>query len=337
MTLDAFDYHLPEELIAQEPLADRAGSRLLVLEKGSGRVRHQAFRDVVELLRPGDTLVMNDTRVTALRLMGHKTTGAEVEALLLNDAPEPFAFVALMRPGKRLQPGSRVEFAEGLVATVLNDLGEGRKTLQFDPAPDFHEKLKTFGKVPLPPYIGKELHEPERYQTVYAQTGGSSAAPTAGLHFTQEILAALAEKGVDLAWVTLDVGLDTFRPVQVDNIADHKMHGERCAISEETAEKVNGSKGRVIAVGTTSVRTLETHAVGRKRVLAGEKISELFIYPGYEWKVVDAMFTNFHMPKTTMLLMLSALTGGEALMAAYAEAVRERYRFLSFGDSMFIE
>lgn len=336
MRLEDFDYHLPERLIAQEPLEDRAASRLLHLARGTGEVQHRNFREVPDLLREGDVLVMNDTRVTALRLMGHKPTGAEVEALLLEDAPEPYAFIALMRPGKRLQPGSQVEFAEGLVATVLEDLGDGKKKIRFEPIPDFHVRLQQFGKVPLPPYIGKDLDAPERYQTVYAATGGSSAAPTAGLHFTHEILQTLEARGVRLAKVTLDVGIDTFRPVMVENIADHKMHGERCRVSEETAETVNSAAGRVIAVGTTSVRTLETHAVGPRRVAPGETISHLFITPGYEWKIVHGMFTNFHLPKTTMMMMISALVSKEQLMEAYAQAVEREYRFLSFGDSMLI-
>lgn len=334
--LSDYDYHLPERLIAQTPLEDRAASRLLCLHRHTGAVVHRAFKDVVDILHEGDLLVVNNTRVTSLRLLGQKTTGAAVEALLLRHLPHPGGFVALMKPGRRLKPGDQVDFGLGLLATVGENLVEGEKEVFFEPSPDLGQRLDEAGRAPLPPYIHESLDDKERYQTVYAQVGGSAAAPTAGLHFTPEILAALAEKGVDRAEVTLDVGIDTFRPVQVEDLKDHQMHGERCAISEEVAEKVATAKGRVIAVGTTSVRTLESFAIGPRRLRVGEKNSQLFITPGFPWQVVDAMFTNFHLPKTTMLMMVSALCSRESLMTAYAEAVQEEYRFLSFGDSMFV-
>lgn len=331
--LSDYDYDLPEELIAQTPLPDRSASRLLHLSTGS--VTHRTFRDVVGLLHEGDLLVMNDTRVSAVRLLGEKSTGAAVEALLL-DSPAPYLYRALMKPGRRLQPGSQLSFGDGLDAVVVRDLGEGQKEIRFEPQSDFSERLEARGTVPLPPYIHEKLEDKERYQTVYATYQGSAAAPTAGLHFTHEILAALSAKGVQMAKVTLHVSLDTFRPVQVEDPRDHRMHGERCVMSPETASAVSNSQGRIIAVGTTSVRTLESFAVGKRQVEPGEKNSNLFIYPGFDWKVVEGMFTNFHMPKTTMMMMISALAGRDAVMSAYAEAVQERYRFLSFGDSMLI-
>lgn len=332
MRLDAFDYPLPEELIAQEPLADRAGSRLMHLELDSGRVVHRTFRDCVDLLREGDLLVMNDTRVTARRVFGEKPTGGRVELLLLRPTG-PDTFWCLAKPGRRLQVGASV-VVEGLKGEVLEVDGEGLRLVAFEPGAG--RILSSAGEAPLPPYIHARLADEERYQTVYAASPGSAAAPTAGLHFTAEVLAALAAKGVGTARVTLDVSLDTFRPVTAETAAEHTMHGEVCRVGEETAEAVNGCRGRVVAVGTTSVRTLESFAVGARRVEAGEQLSKLFITPGYTFRVVDGMFTNFHMPRTTMLLMLAAMTGEGVLRDAYAEAVRERYRFLSFGDSMLI-
>lgn len=330
-----FDYELPEELIAQEPLADRAGSRLLHLEKGTGRVWHRGFRDCVELLEAGDLLVMNDTRVSAIRLFGEKPTGGSVEALLLREESAG-RFVGLAKPGRRLRLGAEVEFEGGLRARVVEEREEGLRVFLFEGLEGWREELGRVGRVPLPPYIRSVLRDKERYQTVIASVPGSAAAPTAGLHFTGEILDCLAKKGVSLARVTLDVGLDTFRPVSGELVWDHEMHGERCVVGAETAAAVRECRGRVVAVGTTSVRTLETMAVGRRMVEPGERVSRLFISPGYEWQVVDGMFTNFHMPRTTMLLMISALAGRESVMGAYGEAVRERYRFLSFGDSMLI-
>lgn len=333
--LSDYDYDLPEELIAQTPLADRAASKLLWLDRATGEIKDHAFREVPSILREGDLLVWNDTRVTALRLHGQKPTGAAVEALLLRKTG-PGVYSALVKPGKRLKPGSTIEFEDGLVATVSRELDEPVKELRFDPLPDLEERLRRAGQVPLPPYIHQKLVDPERYQTVYAHSGGSAAAPTAGLHFTPELIQQLKGQGIQMANVTLDVSLDTFRPVTSENLEEHKMHGEICRISEETALAVANCKGRIIAVGTTTARTLESFATGPKNVQAGEKATTIFIRPGYKWQIVDGMFTNFHMPKTTMMMMISALAGRSKVMEAYHHATQHGYRFLSFGDSMLI-
>lgn len=333
--LDLFDYHLPESRIAQEPLSDRAASKLLWLHRDTGEVEHLAFRDVTRILQRGDLLVMNDTRVTALRLFGKKSTGAAIELLLLREIA-PGTFEVLAKPGRRLMPGARLEMDEGLRAEVVEHIGAGRKLIRFDDDTELQHKLSAAGKVPLPPYITKDLSDKERYQTVYAKVGGSAAAPTAGLHFTPEILQELSGRGVQTATVTLNVGLDTFRPISSGNLDEHVMHGETCSVSAETARAVGACKGRVVAVGTTSTRTLETFAVGPRELRAGETESRLFIRPGYQFQVVDGMFTNFHMPRTTMLVMLSALAGRDNVMKAYEEALQNDYRFLSFGDSMLI-
>lgn len=326
--LTDYDYHLPESQIAQVPLADRSASRLLVLDRDTGTVRHQAFADLVNLLHPGDLLVMNDTRVTARRLSGKRPTGGHVEALLLKRRTD-LLWEALLRPAKRLKVGSEIAFEQSH-ATVEEDLGDGKRLLRFDSDPS------DAGEVPLPPYIGVAIADPERYQTVYASKGGSAAAPTAGLHFTDTLLDALRAKGVAIAHVTLDVGLDTFRPVQSERIAEHEMHGERCSVPEETGRAIEACTGRVIAVGTTTVRTLESMAIGVRRVRAGEMTTKIFIRPGYRFQAVDGMITNFHMPRTSMLMMLSAFAGRENVLRAYVEAIVEGYRFLSFGDSMLI-
>ena len=332
--LSDYDYLLPESLIAQTPLDDRSASRLLHLPLDGGPVRHRLFTDVPEILREGDLLVLNDTRVSALRLRGRKPTGAEVEALLLSE-PTSGTFVALMRPGKRLRTGARVLF-DDLQATIEAELPDGMRRLRFDPHPMLSTRLHEIGTVPLPPYIHTALPDAERYQTVIAHVPGSAAAPTAALHFTPELLGALQARGVEIATVTLSVGLDTFRPVEKEDLAGHVMHGEVCEVSPETADAVARCRGRIVAVGTTSVRTLETFAVGPRRLATGRRDSKLFIRPGFEWRIVDGMFTNFHLPKTTMLMMLSAMVGRDRLFAAYAEAVEARYRFLSFGDSMLL-
>jgi S-adenosylmethionine:tRNA ribosyltransferase-isomerase len=324
------DYLLPEELIAQTPLEDRAASRLLHLDKVTGRIQHLHFRDCLTLLHPGDLLVLNDTRVTALRLYGRRATGAHVEALLLRE-DSPGTYEALTKPAKKLKLDEVVDFEDGLLGTIKADLGEGRKLIQFaDP-----QQLDQVGRAPLPPYIRASLADRSRYQTVYAETPGSAAAPTAGLHFTPEILQQLKNKGVETARVTLDVSLDTFRPM-TGSLDDHVMHGERASIPEETARQIHQATGRIIAVGTTTTRTLETRALGRREVSPGDFYTRIFIRPGYSFRVIDGMFTNFHMPKTTMLLMISALAGESAIETAYQEAVALRYRFLSFGDSMLI-
>lgn len=332
LLLRDYDYHLPEELIAQTALEDRAASRLFVLPK-QGDFQHRQFRDVTSLLTPGDLLVLNDTRVTARRLFGHRAgTGGAIELLLLSEV-SPKVFIAMAKPGRRLRPGSIVELSDGAQAHILADLQDGLKQVELRADEGWVERV---GLVPLPPYIHAQLMNPERYQTVYATHGGSAAAPTAGLHFTPEILSQLRAMGVETAHVTLDVSIDTFRPVTAEDLKDHVMHGETCRISAVAQEKINAAKGRIIAVGTTSVRTLESFAVGPRKVRSGEMSSKLFIYPGFEYQVIDGMFTNFHLPKTTMMLMLSALVGRERLMSAYEVAVAERYRFLSFGDSMLI-
>lgn len=333
MRLSDFDYDLPEELIAQTPLEDRAASRLLVLDKETGEIQHKTFRDMTEFLHPGDLLVMNDTRVTALRLFGERTTGGKVEALLLSG--KNGRYEALMKPGKKMKPGEKVEFEGGLSATVIEDLEAGKKLIEFAQE-DAQARLKRAGRVPLPPYVHDALQDPERYQTVYSETGGSAAAPTAGLHFTTTLLNELEVKGVKTAKVSLDVSIDTFRPVMTDDIEDHEMHGERCSLSEETATAINECKGRIIAVGTTTARTLESFASGLRKVTRGETDTKIFITPGYEFQVVDGMLTNFHMPRTTMLMMISALAGRENIMKAYRRAIEEEYRFLSFGDAMLI-
>ncbi|MCU0316604.1 MAG: tRNA preQ1(34) S-adenosylmethionine ribosyltransferase-isomerase QueA [Fimbriimonadaceae bacterium] len=335
MRVEDLDYFLPPELIAQEPLADRTASRLLHLDRKWGHVHHRQFRDCLSLLEAGDLLVMNNTRVTALRLLGHRPTGGQVEALLLKEVKDG-SFIALTKPAKKLAPGSKILFGEDLMAEVREDLGEGQKLIQFDTQSDWRKKVDVIGLAPLPPYIRHTLSDRERYNTVYASVPGSAAAPTAGLHFTPEILDQLQEKGVKLAHVSLDVSIDTFRPVQSESVEDHVMHGEVCRVPEETVRAVSECQGRIIAVGTTSVRTLESFATGPRQIRSGEMVSRLFIVPSYKYQVVDGMFTNFHMPRTTMLLMLAALVGPDSLFEAYRQAVESRYRFLSFGDSMLI-
>lgn len=323
------DYDLPEDRIAQSPLADRAASKLLWLHRDSGRIEDRAFREVVQILQPGDLLVVNDTRVTAKRLLGQKASGGRVEALLLRDLGEG-RFEALVRPAKRLRVGTPIFFDE-IRATVEVELPEGRRELRFETEP----ALERFGEVPLPPYIHARLADPERYQTVYGKRAGSAAAPTAGLHFTPAILADLQAGGVNVASVTLDVGLDTFRPISGEP-EGHEMHGETCEVPPETAEAIERAKGRIVAVGTTTVRTLESLATGRRQVEPGRRETRLFITPGFPFQVVDGMFTNFHMPRTTMLLMIGAMAGPEAIHSAYLHALASEYRFLSFGDSMLI-
>lgn len=333
--LSDYDYDLPESAIAQRPLEDRASSRLLWLHKDTGAVEHRVFRDIVDILESGDLLVLNNTRVTAFRLFGQKPSGGKVELLALKQIDEA-AFDCLLKPGRRLQPGATIEFSGDLHAVVEENLAEGRKRVRFVSSGDVRSVIASLSAVPLPPYIHTALQERERYQTVYASVPGSAAAPTAGLHFTKEILGGLQAKGVKTAWVTLDVGIDTFRPVQAHDPSEHPIHGEICELPVETAKAIEGCKRRIIAVGTTSVRTLETFAIDKRKVEIGRRDTKLFIRPGYDFKVIDGMFTNFHMPRTTMLMMISALAGREAVMSAYDDAVASGYRFLSFGDSMLI-
>jgi len=333
--LSDYDYVLPEDLIAQTPLAVRDESRLLVLNKESGEVAHRAFVDVLEILKPGDLLVLNDTRVSGVRLFGHRRTGGAVELLLLEEVAQG-RYRAMGKPAKKLPPGEVILFEDLPSAVVIEDIGNGQKLIEFADAVGLVQKLDAIGTVPLPPYIHESLEDRERYQTVYGSNRGSAAAPTAGLHFTTQLLARLRANGVGVEFVTLHVGIDTFRPVMVEDLREHKMHGERCVVSTRTAEAIEICTGRIIAVGTTTVRSLESFAVGRRLVRSGEMSTQIFIQPGFEFQIVDGMFTNFHLPKTTMLMMISALASREMVLAAYESAIQERYRFLSFGDSMLI-
>ncbi len=334
-----FWYDLPEELIAQTPLEQRDSSRLLVLDKATGAVTHRHFYDIVEHLNPGDCLVMNDSRVLPARLLGHRPTGGAVELLLLRDLGDK-KWECLAKPGRKLQAGQEVVFGNGeLTATILQVEDDGNRVVQFCYEGIFLEVLERLGKMPLPPYIKAELQDQERYQTVYSREVGSAAAPTAGLHFTNDLLDTIRAKGVKTAFVTLHVGLGTFRPVKAEQITDHHMHSELCMISAETAEILNATKsagGRVICVGTTSCRTLESIVNADGTFEAKSKWTDIFIYPGYEFKAMDGLITNFHLPESTLVMLVSAFAGREAVLAAYEEAVRERYRFFSFGDAMAI-
>lgn len=335
-----FYFNLPEELIAQDPLEDRASSRMLVLHKGTGETGHHVFRDILQYLQPGDCLVLNNTKVIPARLLGQKAdTGAGVEVLLLKRR-ENDIWETLVKPGKKCRPGTGLVFGEGLLrATVLETVEEGNRLVQFHYEGIFEEVLDRLGEMPLPPYITHKLKDKNRYQTVYAKYEGSAAAPTAGLHFTRELLSQIEKKGIETAYVTLHVGLGTFRPVKADNILEHHMHSEYYQVSEEAAEKINRAKergGRVVCVGTTSCRTVESAAAQDGHVEAGCGNTEIFIYPGYRFKVLDALITNFHLPESTLVMLVSALAGRENVLAAYEEAIREKYRFFSFGDAMLI-
>ena len=334
-----FYFDLPPELIAQTPLERRDGSRLLCLDKRTGEWEHRHFYDLPELIRPGDCLVMNDSRVIPARLFGTRPTGGSVEVVLLRDLGGG-DWECLTRPGRKTPPGTELSFGKGeLTAQVVRAEADGNKVLHFRYEGIFLEILEKLGQMPLPPYIKEKLDDPERYQTVYSRDPGSAAAPTAGLHFTKELLQTLRDKGVEQAFVTLHVGLGTFRPVKEDNIEDHPMHSEFCMIPEETAEKINRTRaagGRIISVGTTSCRTLESFAREDGTVPASSGWTDIFIYPGYRFKAVDGLITNFHLPESTLIMLVSALAGREHILAAYEEAVRERYRFFSFGDAMFI-
>ena len=334
-----FYYDLPEELIAQTPLQQRDRSRLLALDRVSGQVSHKHFYDIGEYLNPGDCLVMNDSRVLPARLLGHRPSGGAVEVLLLRDLGEG-RWECLCKPGRKMQAGHQVIFGNGeLTATVAEVREDGNRVVQFHFEGIFLEVLERLGKMPLPPYIKEELQDQERYQTVYSRQIGSAAAPTAGLHFTDELLEKIRQKGVTTAFVTLHVGLGTFRPVKAEEITDHHMHSELCMISEETAQLLNKTKekgGRIICVGTTSCRTLESLVGQDGAFTAGSKWTEIFIYPGYEFKAMDGLITNFHLPESTLVMLVSAFAGREKVLAAYEEAVREHYRFFSFGDAMLI-
>lgn len=340
MKTSDFYYELPEELIAQDPLEDRSNSRLLVFNKESGDVSHHIFKDIVEYLREGDCLVINDTKVLPARLIGSKIgTDAKIEVLLLK-RKENNIWETLVKPGKKAKVGAKISFGNGLlVGEVVGIVEEGNRLIQFSYEGIFEEILDQLGQMPLPPYITHQLEDKNRYQTVYATHTGSAAAPTAGLHFTPELLKQIEEKGVRIARVTLHVGLGTFRPVKVENILEHHMHSEFYMVEEDQAAIINETKkngGRVICVGTTSCRTVES-ATGEDGILkAGNGWTEIFIYPGYQFKILDALITNFHLPESTLLMLVSALAGKDNVMAAYEEAVKERYRFFSFGDAMFI-
>lgn len=340
MKTSDFYYDLPPELIAQTPLDRRDGSRLLTLSKETGETGHLHFYDLPGLLRAGDCLVLNDSRVLPARLLGHREpTGGAAEVLLLIDRGEKI-WECLVRPGKKLKPGTRLSFGGGvLTAEIVDEVEGGNRLVRFDYEGIFLETLERLGKMPLPPYIKEELSDPERYQTVYSREVGSAAAPTAGLHFTKELLAQLEAMGVDLAYVTLHVGLGTFRPVKAEEITDHEMHGEFCMISAEAAEKINRAKargGRVICVGTTSCRTIESWASEDGAMKESAGWTSIYIYPGYRFKVLDGLITNFHLPESTLVMLVSALAGREHVLSAYREAVEQRYRFFSFGDAMFI-
>lgn len=335
-----FYFDLPQELIAQDPLEDRSSSRLLCLDKNTGKTTHKIFRDVITFLKPGDCLVLNNTKVIPARLLGEREgTGAHVEVLLLK-RKEKDVWETLVRPGKKCKPGTRLVFGNGLLrAEVLDTVEEGNRLIQFSYEGIFEEVLDQLGEMPLPPYITHKLQDKNRYQTVYAKYDGSAAAPTAGLHFTRELLAEIEAKQVHIAYVTLHVGLGTFRPVKEDDILKHHMHSEYYEITPETADLINTTKkngGRIICVGTTSTRTIESAADDKGIVHAGSGNTEIFIYPGYRFKVLDGLITNFHLPESTLVMLVSALAGREHVLDAYREAVELKYRFFSFGDAMFI-
>lgn len=334
-----FWYDLPEELIAQTPLEKRDASRLMVLDKENGTVQHKHFYDIYDYLQPGDCLVMNDSRVLPARLLGQRPTGGAVEVLLLRDLGNK-CWECLVKPGRKMQVGQQVSFGNGELTAVVREIREdGNRVVEFSYEGIFLEVLERLGKMPLPPYIKAELADQERYQTVYSKAVGSAAAPTAGLHFTRELLDKLRKKGVSTAFVTLHVGLGTFRPVKVEDVSNHHMHSELCMISQETADILNRTKqagGRVICVGTTSCRTLESLCREDGTFTEDSKWTDIFIYPGYRFKAMDALITNFHLPESTLVMLVSAFAGKEHILNAYAKAVEEKYRFFSFGDAMFI-
>ncbi|MCI8606736.1 MAG: tRNA preQ1(34) S-adenosylmethionine ribosyltransferase-isomerase QueA [Hungatella sp.] len=340
MNVSDFNFELPQELIAQDPLEERSSSRLLVLHKNTGETEHRSFRDLKSYLQKGDCLVINDTKVIPARLYGvREETGAKIEVLLLKRR-EGDVWETLVKPGKKARPGTRLSFGDGLLKGTVTDVAEeGNRLIRFFYEGIFEEILDRLGQMPLPPYITHELKDKNRYQTVYAKHDGSAAAPTAGLHFTEELLEEIRDMGVEIAHVTLHVGLGTFRPVKVENILDHHMHSEFYMVEEEEAKKVNRAKregGRVICVGTTSCRTLES-ATGEDGILkAGSGWTDIFIYPGYRFKILDCLVTNFHLPESTLVMLVCALAGREQVLGAYEEAIKERYRFFSFGDAMFI-
>ena len=340
MRKEDFNFDLPEELIAQDPLEDRSSSRLLVLDKETGKTEHHVFREIIDYLEAGDCLVINDTKVIPARLIGSKIgTDAKIEVLLLK-RKENDVWETLVKPGKKAKIGTRISFGDGLlVGEVVDIVEEGNRLIHFEYEGIFEEILDRLGQMPLPPYITHQLEDKNRYQTVYAKHSGSAAAPTAGLHFTKELLKQIEDMGVKIAHVTLHVGLGTFRPVKVENVLDHHMHSEFYVVEEAEAKKVNDTKaagGRVICVGTTSCRTVESASTEDGILQAKTGWTDIFIYPGYKFKILDALITNFHLPESTLVMLVSALAGRENILAAYNEAIREKYRFFSFGDAMFI-
>ena len=340
MSLHDYYYDLPEELIAQDPLEDRSSSRLMVLDKNTGEIEHHIFKDIIDYLNPNDCLVINDTKVIPARLYGSKVgTDAKIEVLLLK-RKENDVWETLVKPGKKCKPGTVISFGDGiLTGEVIDVVEEGNRLIKFTYEGIFEEVLDKLGEMPLPPYITHKLEDKNRYQTVYAEHDGSAAAPTAGLHFTTELLDQIKAKGIKIAHVTLHVGLGTFRPVKEENILDHHMHSEFCIIEQDAADMINETKaagGRVVSVGTTSTRTLESMSDDDGTVHAGSKWTDIFIYPGYKFKVIDALITNFHLPESTLLMLVSALYDREHILEAYKVAVEEKYRFFSFGDAMLI-
>lgn len=341
MKTSDFKFDLPQELIAQVPIEDRASSRLMVLDKETGNIEHKVFRDIIEYLNPGDCLVLNNTRVIPARLIGEKLeTGGKIEFLLLKRTEED-TWQALVKPGKRAKVGAKFSFGNGkLIGEVVDLSDEGSRIIKFHYDGIFEEILDELGNMPLPPYITARLDEKERYQTVYSKHNGSAAAPTAGLHFTEELLNKIKEKGVDIAFVTLHVGLGTFRPVKVEDVLNHKMHSEYYMVSQEAADKINRAKANgnnVICVGTTSCRTIESACNENGKMKETSGWTEIFIYPGYKFKVLDKLITNFHLPESTLIMLVSAICGKDNVLNAYNEAVKERYRFFSFGDAMIIK
>ena len=341
MKTSDFYYDLPEELIAQDPLEDRSSSRLLVLNKETGEMEHHVFKEIINYLKPGDCLVINDTKVIPARLIGERVgTGAKIEVLLLK-RKENDVWETLVKPGRKMKVGSKVSFGDGLlIGEVVDVVEEGNRLIKFSYEGIFEEILDQLGQMPLPPYITHQLKERNRYNTVYATHEGSAAAPTAGLHFTPQLLEEIQKKGIDIARVTLHVGLGTFRPVKVEEVTEHHMHSEFYQIDEEAAEKINRAKengGRVICMGTTSCRTIESAADENGRLKACSGWTEIFIYPGYQFKILDCLITNFHLPESTLIMLVSALAGRDHVLAAYEEAVQQKYRFFSFGDAMFIQ
>ena len=341
MNLHDFNYNLPQELIAQDPLEDRSSSRLLLLDKNTGKYEHHVFTDIIDYINPGDCLVINDTKVIPARLIGHRPgKEEEVEVLLLRRI-EADLWETLVRPGRKCKPGVELEFGEGLLKATIEDVvEEGNRLVRFKFDGIWEEVLDKLGQMPLPPYITHTLKDKTRYNTVYAEHEGSAAAPTAGLHFTKELLNRIEEKGIDVVHVTLHVGLGTFRPVKEENILDHHMHSEYYVVTDDAADRINAAKargGKVICVGTTSCRTVESASTDDGIIHAQSGWTEIFIYPGYKFKVLDELITNFHLPESTLIMLVSALAGRENVLAAYEEAVKERYRFFSFGDAMFIK